>query len=859
MALGALIFNQRVKRAENPALWYVWFEVILALYAVPMPFLFSRLPGFLPVLLNSIIGQNQSIAGLLISFIVAGILFLPATVCLGATLPAITEARKRAMPEDMYERGMGRLYGSNTFGATLGIFVTVYLILPRVGMGWGSVILALCSIAAALCVTAWQKNSQVFTNQNERTSSNNKKKVLKSSTLLIFLFITGFAGIGFEVVGVQILSQVFRNTIYTFANILGVFLVGTAVGAWLYSVTIKRVVYSFETVLALLLAGLSFFTLLAAFPLANSLTLLHSIAPLANSSFVRHLVGEIVVLLFIFFIPTLFMGALFAHLISQFTDSGIGRAVAINTTGAALSPVLFALVFIEFFGYSGSFYLAAVSYLTLFLFTVFTWKVKPIFKMACFSAIIFAGLISPKDCVILKVAKDQRIIKRFESIMGQVMVVEEKSASQKGEKNRYLQVDRFYTMGGGDPKIEMRQAFIPLLLTSGKGRILFLGVGTGVFVNSARAFNFDTIDAVEIVPEIIEALDYFAYINDTLSRAEKVNLYCSDARRYVSATKNSYDVIFGDLFHPSRPGASFLLTSEHFKKIKSRLNQNGVFIQYIPLYQYDVASLKTVLRTFLGVFPSCHAFLGRINYRNILIVIGFNNEKRSTFDFSTLQDNINSIQIVRSIVYDVASLFAYYLMDSKGISDFAGKGPLNTDFYPQIMFDAPKLAYESIPSERLASLSILLDKKASVPGEIVFDKSDEKLNTFHEQTDTYGKATVSYLKAEILSCTAQTPDKRPKEAIDLYVRTYELCPPFALNQDIPFKLYPNFRIYHKIIFPRLIAATPDKKWLYVDYLNILKNVVKDDDQFKAIYNQALPVFDGVDSLNKYLSSSNLFK
>src|SRR5207245_7186741 len=52
--------------------------------------------------------------------------------------------------------------------------------------------------------------------------------------LSMTVFFTGLLGIGFETVGVRVLSQVMENTVYTFAAVLSVFLLGTSIGAALY-------------------------------------------------------------------------------------------------------------------------------------------------------------------------------------------------------------------------------------------------------------------------------------------------------------------------------------------------------------------------------------------------------------------------------------------------------------------------------------------------------------------------------------------------------------------------------------------------------------------------------------------------
>ena len=42
---------------------------------------------------------------------------------------------------------------------------------------------------------------------------------------------------------------------------------------------------------------------------------------------------------------------------------------------------------------------------------------------------------------------------------------------------------------------------------------------------------------------------------------------------------------------------------EHFTAIRERLAANGTFVQWLPLYQLRTDDLRTVMRTFLEVFP----------------------------------------------------------------------------------------------------------------------------------------------------------------------------------------------------------------------------------------------------------------
>jgi spermidine synthase len=63
-------------------------------------------------------------------------------------------------------------------------------------------------------------------------------------------------------------------------------------------------------------------------------------------------------------------------------------------------------------------------------------------------------------------------------------------------------------------------------------------------------------------------------------------------------------VIVADLFVPWRAGAGSLYSREHFEAVKARLSGDGVFCQWLPLYQFGPREFAIVAATFLDVFPN---------------------------------------------------------------------------------------------------------------------------------------------------------------------------------------------------------------------------------------------------------------
>src|SRR5262249_36656812 len=143
---------------------------------------------------------------------------------------------------------------------------------------------------------------------------------------------------------------------------------------------------------------------------------------------------------------------------------------------------------------------------------------------------------------------------------------------------------------------DQRQAHIPLLLHPAPKRALFLGLGTGATLSAAGDHPGLTADGVELVPEVIETFPLFAGSAPQLGRGD-IRVHLADARRFVRAPGEPYDVIVADLYHPSVDGSGALYTREHFAAIRERLAADGLFGQWLPLHQLDIATLRLIVRT----------------------------------------------------------------------------------------------------------------------------------------------------------------------------------------------------------------------------------------------------------------------
>lgn len=113
-----------------------------------------------------------------------------------------------------------------------------------------------------------------------------------------------------------------------------------------------------------------------------------------------------------------------------------------------------------------------------------------------------------------------------------------------------------------------------------------------------------SIEAIEISSLVIRfAENHFADLNRRLFDDPRLTAIHDDARWVVSRRMNAYDVVVGDLFLPWRSGTGRLYTVEHFEAVQRALRPDGIFCQWLPLYQLTEEQFHLILETFRTVFP----------------------------------------------------------------------------------------------------------------------------------------------------------------------------------------------------------------------------------------------------------------
>jgi spermidine synthase len=198
-----------------------------------------------------------------------------------------------------------------------------------------------------------------------------------------------------------------------------------------------------------------------------------------------------------------------------------------------------------------------------------------------------------------------------------------------------------------------------------------------------------SVHGVELSQEVVDLMPSFVDPKDLA----RTRITVADARRYVTADTNLYDVVIADLFHPALDGSGALYTREHFESVRRRLAPGGIFCQWLPLYQLDDPSLRAIIRSFLAVYPGGSAWLNHYSVRTpMLALIG--PREATPLDIAALQARLVTPGVaaaVRPLGFESGiDIWGQYLGGPRALANYAGNGPTNTDDYPFVTFDAER-------------------------------------------------------------------------------------------------------------------------------------------------------------------------
>lgn len=612
-AVGNAVVGKRSARWSRPLRAYGILEVCIGLAAVLTIPLLGTYEHVFPVIYERFSGHPVVFLVVKTCLAVAA-LFIPSFL-MGGTLPLLAQALVTS-PRKFGETGSG-VYAANTFGATVGALSVPFYLLPTFGANWSYGAAAAVNVLIGLLALWLDRGSQktgVEVKPDGRDKASPHAAPAPAWMLNSLAFLSGALVLALEVIWTRMLAQVHENSIYSFALVLAVFLMGLAGGASIARALLSRR-WEPRKILgfAWLSAGLFVFGSPHLFYfLTDGLRYANDFGPLASLATLGFALSTMLP-------PTLLAGMILPLLMEMTAatrggpaGSLLGRLLAVNTAGAIVGPLVATYAVLPGLGLwvgiavIGLVMIAAGEAALMGPFKSRLAAVSGLALFALLASLVVGGGTFDLPRARIKRDGDEKLLRLEEGSHGIVAVLE------NADGNRWMLLNNFYTLGGTASAVEERQqARIPIFLHPAPRRVAFLGLGTGITAGGALLPTVEKVVALELVPEVVTtARSDFDEANLGLLKDSKVEVINEDARIYLKAGRRDFDVIIGDLVVPWRSGESSLFTKEHFQTARGALAPGGIFCQWLPMHQLSEEQFQIVVATFLDVFPRATLWRG---------------------------------------------------------------------------------------------------------------------------------------------------------------------------------------------------------------------------------------------------------
>lgn len=664
LALGSALAGRCAGRIRRPLRAYGLIEIGIALYALAVPFLFALVNYLYALVWAELRPGFYSFS--LWRFVLSCAVLLVPTALMGATLPVLSAALMRSPAAT--SSSVARLYTCNLVGAIFGTIIAGFLLLPALGVSLTiytaatiNIIIGICALlidlryGRPLTIIAFETDEAVIAPEAPLMEESGEalpasppvsEKSLDAKFWLMCAAVSGFVTISAQVAWTRVLTMVIGSSTYAFSIVVALFLLGLSGGAYMVGrakirEALRRKILKVELTTAVSL-------LLSLFIINQTPNILLNMGLKLNlGSWAGLLALQIFVAGLLILVPALLMGMVMPLVLVWAGEAGgdasvrlVGRSYALNTLGAIAGA--FSTGFILIPKASTRFTILFAASLCVIV-AGFAYQPSPSVKDkdlrrglaagATMLLIILLFIAAPKldhfdlslgayDSLVRVLARtrstggnDTRFEKRPEETH-QLLMYEEGPTATVSVRNDWdiisLAINgRTNASDKEDMPTQVMLGQLPLLLAPRIENGLIVGFGSGVTVGSMLQSPIKQLECVELEPAVIRAGDYFNHVNNRPRTDARLRLIVDDARAYLRVNPTAYNVIVSEPSHPWVPGVANLFTREFFELGRSRLTEDGVFVQWLQIYQLSNDGLRSVLATYKSVFP--HVLVFRVN------------------------------------------------------------------------------------------------------------------------------------------------------------------------------------------------------------------------------------------------------
>jgi spermidine synthase len=578
MALGSAWAARRTSLPLGPAL------LALAVVTALSPFVIRGIGGLGAV-----------------SVPLASIFMIAASVPMGFVVPLLVA---RTTPDDA--RLPGRLYAANTLGSAVAVIGTGFCLLPQLGNQktlW--VASALLAVLGGLLIRSRSAAAAASTEAPGPLPGSAKR-------ILLLYGLSAFAAMASEIGWMRALVFSVGSSTYANTVVLGVYIAGLGIGSAI--ATRWQGARAFGSVqLLLAFACFGALHLLGLLPAVFGHVFQDRVASLGSFSLVALSAAGAALLL-----PTILVGAGFSITVRWLgglvpPQRASGLLLAVATAASTVGALVASFVAIPATGVQGTlivpiFVHAVVGSIAL-SYLGERRRLWPAFAAAALLGLLYwrtpwdvrtiqsgpyiygSGKTGKDDPRKVLFAKDDRV--------SSVAVFEQPDG------NRVLRIDgkTDASLSQVDLVTQLLTAHLPLAIHGKPGRIVLVGLGSGMTLASCLKYDPREVTCVEISPAVVRASHFFDAETGGPLADPRVKLQVADARSVIRNLDGTYDVILNEPSNLWIAGMAGLFTEEFYQACAAHLAEKGLMGQWVHAYGLTSDAFTDAVTTFRSVFP----------------------------------------------------------------------------------------------------------------------------------------------------------------------------------------------------------------------------------------------------------------
>jgi spermidine synthase len=610
LSCGYALGRARWLRGFHPLRVYAAAEAAIALYALVFPTLQAAVDA----------AYLRSGGSIVVRTLLAVALLLVPTALMGITLPVVSRWLAGLMHAG---RAAASLLAANTLGGVVGTLATAWYGIRLYGAASTSEIANTLNLGVALAGLALSvglpaASAEVRAAQEPTTGPSRVNGVISAAA-----FLAGFQTMALQVVWNRTLVCVVENNTTSFSLILASVLVGSSLGAAVYVIfgsggdrivtdSRLRLFFVVEVLLCLLVIG--------SLPLLNRL---YDVAAAVGRAWpVRDVLDLLVdrwVVAMLATVPASAAGAFLLPLLvdaqAPARDDERTTAVAVSTVfaadaaGSLVGSLVAGFAMIPYLGLARS--LLGVAVLAIVTGLVVRTRLDLSRRRMGLAVAVAACALAP--AALVGPLTLTRWYDGHQGVRGDLLYYHE---GLSGTISVFRVDDRKELLINCIEEVpNHRDAMLffkllghgPLLLHPNPQRVLVNALGGGITLGAVLQHDVQ-VEAVELVPEVRDAMRLFADENNNAANRTDWRLIADDGRNYLQFAREPYDVIAADATHPAAGESWPLYTADYYRIVRSRLRPNGIFAQWLPLHNMNEADFLGVMKTFRSVFPEMLVF-----------------------------------------------------------------------------------------------------------------------------------------------------------------------------------------------------------------------------------------------------------